>query len=74
MHKLYLTDWTGEPIRSLTRDKLTIFEANFGREELICIRDINSPIGAELVHLEVFCTPTGSPDSVEKESIHIKIE
>ena len=74
LHKLYLTDWTGEPIRSLTREKLTIFEANFSREELICLRDIHSPIGSELVHLEVFQTLTGSSDSIEKESFHIKIE
>lgn len=46
LHKLYLTDWTGEPIRSLTREKLTLFEANFGREELLCLRDVHSPIGA----------------------------
>jgi hypothetical protein len=46
MHKLYLTDWTGEPIRSLTREKSSLFEVNFGREELISLRDIHSPIGA----------------------------
>jgi hypothetical protein len=50
-HKLYMTDWLGEPVRSLTREKHTLFELNFGREETVCIRDINSPIGAELVHL-----------------------
>ena len=50
-HKLYLTDWVKQPIRSLNREHLTIFEANFGREDTVCLRDIYSPIGEELVHL-----------------------
>jgi len=53
---------------------LTLFEANFGREETVCLRDIHSPIGEELVHLEVFSTTTGCPDTATKEGIHIKIE
>lgn len=73
LHKLYLTDWMGEPVRSLTREQLTVFEANFGREETICLRDIYSPIGAELVYLQVFNTTTGTPDSVQREGIHVKI-
>ena len=45
LHKLYLTDWVKQPIRSLTREHLTLFEANFSREETVCLRDIYSPIG-----------------------------
>ena len=60
-------------MRSLNREHLTVFEANFGREETVCLRDIYPPIGAELVHLEVFTTLTGAPDSTQKEGIHVKI-
>lgn len=74
LHKLYLTDWMNEPVRSLTREQLTVFEANFGREETVCLRDIYSPIGTELVYLEVFTTISGSPDTTVKEGIHVKIE
>ena len=72
-HKLYMTDWLGEPLRSLTREKSTLFEYNFGREELICLRDLGSPIGSELVHMEIFQTLTGSPDSCEPTEIYIKL-
>jgi hypothetical protein len=74
LHKLYLTDWVKQPIRSLNREHLTLFEANFSREETVCLRDVYSPIGEELVHLEVYSTKTGSPDSTTKEGIHVKIE
>lgn len=31
-HKVYMTDWIGEPVRSVTKEKQSIFDANFGRE------------------------------------------
>lgn len=40
MHRIYLTDWMGEPVRSVTKETQSIFEANFSREETICLRDI----------------------------------
>jgi hypothetical protein len=39
-HRVYLTDWMGEPVRSITKETQSIFEANFSREEIICLRDV----------------------------------
>lgn len=57
-----MTDWMGEPVRSITKEKQSIFDAGFSAEEIICIRDLNSPIGSELLHFEVFETKSGSPE------------
>ena len=53
-HRVYQTDWMGEPVRSVTKEKQTIFDAHFGKEEVICIRDINSPIGSELMPFTLY--------------------
>ena len=52
----------GEPVRSVTKEKQSIFDAHFGKEEVICIRDLNSPIGSELMPFTIYETKTGSPE------------
>ena len=72
-HKIYQTDWMGEPVRSVTKEKQSIFDAHFSKEELICIRDVNSPIGSELMPFTIFETKLGSPEDI-KEICSVKIE
>lgn len=64
----------GEPVRSITKEKQSVFDAKFGKEEKICIRDIESPIGAELINFEVYSTSLGTPEDIKEPFAHIKIE
>jgi hypothetical protein len=51
----------GEPSRCVHKEKLTIYDAKFGRQEKVCLRDVDSPIGTELKVFDIFETKIGTP-------------
>lgn len=59
---MYRTDWLGDPTRPIIREMQTLFEANFTMEELVVLRDLDSKVASEMVHLNIHITMTGFPD------------
>lgn len=73
-HKLYRTDWLGDPTRPITRENQTLFQSNFAAEETLCLRDNASPTDQELIHFNISITKTGSPEDCTDAKISLKCE
>lgn len=64
-HKLYKTDWLEDPIQLIANETQLIRTLNFKKQEVLVLRDLQSPIDREFEKLSAFICKKGSSDENE---------
>ncbi|EAR90666.1 ubiquitin carboxy-terminal hydrolase (macronuclear) [Tetrahymena thermophila SB210] len=64
-HKLYKTDWMEEPIQLITNENQLIRNMNFKQQEVLVLRDNESPIDKEFEKFSIYHTINGSSEDTK---------
>jgi len=62
VHRLYKTDWLGEPVEVLNKEDPYLREAAIKNGEVLVLRDKDTPLPKEVIKVNVYVTETGFPD------------